>query len=377
MALRNKLLSVEIKGYKSFDSLGQKFTPGALTVLIGANGAGKSNLVSLFKMISFMMRGSFQNFVGLNGGARSLLNFGPKKTKQIECKISFETHDSIDVYTFVVTYAAGDTFIFTEEELIWSKEGEENPYQRIFESGNKESSIFTNNNTGNNGPLKVIEKLLKRIQVFQFHDTSTESGMRGKSLLSDNKYLRSDGSNLATILYYLSNNETTRQYFSRIENYVRLIMPEFKCFILEPDSLNENSILLKWMGNDSDYVFGPHQLSDGSLRFIALITLLLRPQNLLPSVVVIDEPELGLHPAAISILASIMNGVKESTQIIVGTQSVNLLNEVDPLDIVVVEKDIVSGGTKLLKPEPETLDIWLEEYSLGELWEKNVLGGRP
>jgi predicted ATPase len=163
--------------------------------------------------------------------------------------------------------------------------------------------------------------------------------------------------------------------FRRIVSAVRKIVPFFQDFVLEPKRLDPTRILLKWKGRDSDYEFGPHQLSDGSLRGIALATLLLQPESDLPDVVIIDEPELGLHPHAIEIVAGLVRSVAHRTQVILATQSTALVDHFAPEEIVVTEID--HGCSQFRRLDSKQLEHWLEDYSLSQLWEKNVLGGGP
>lgn len=376
MSQKISLESIEIKGFKSFNSKGQILELGDLTLLIGANGAGKSNLISFFRMLTFIMTEELQMYVGINGGANSLLNFGAKNCKQIESQIKFRVNDSEDVYRFILSYAVTDTLVFIEEGLLRHNNGKILPKRTMFGLGSRESELAMEQ-SWENKDTKIFFDLLRSLQVYQFHDTSVESSIRGKTYIDDNKYLRRNGGNLAAVLFALKNSTEWSQFYKRIVEYIRYALPEFEDFVLEPDVYTGNSIILNWKAEHSDHLFGPHQLSDGSLRFMALLTLLLRPKELLPPIIIIDEPELGLHPSAISILANVINMVKSQTQIIIATQSPTLVDEFDPSEIVVVEKDRIENCTTLRRLDTNSLKEWLEEYSISELWEKNVLGGKP
>ena len=191
--------------------------------------------------------------------------------------------------------------------------------------------------------------------------------------MDDNRFLRHDGSNLAAFLYYL--HEKHGRSYDMIRRTVQLVAPFFDDFILEPRRLDADTIMLRWKHRRAGDDFFAASLSDGSLRFIALATLLLQPHELRPSVILLDEPELGLHPAAIAILASLIKQVSRETQIVVSTQSSLLLDNFNPEDVLVTER--VEGATQFTRLEGEKLKIWLEDYSLGQLWEKNEFGGRP
>ena len=132
---------------------------------------------------------------------------------------------------------------------------------------------------------------------------------------------------------------------------------------------------MKWRERGSDLEFGAHQASDGTLRTIALISLLLQPERDLPSVLILDEPELGLHPFAIDIVAGLLKSASLSAQVFVATQSMSLLNYFEPEDVIVVDR--IGRESKFRRLNSIELKDWLEDYSLAELLEKNVIGGNP
>lgn len=133
--------------------------------------------------------------------------------------------------------------------------------------------------------------------------------------------------------------------------------------------------MLNWRDVDSDHLFGPHQISDGTLRAMALVTLLAQPPEGLPSLMVLDEPEIGLHPYAIEIVADLMRSASAYCPLIVATQSVAIVNHFAPEDIVTVTRE--ESQSKFSRRSAESLKDWLADYSIGELWEKNLIGGTP
>jgi predicted ATPase len=214
--------------------------------------------------------------------------------------------------------------------------------------------------------------------VFHFHDTSPNAQIRGQGYVEDQQYLNHDAGNLAAFLYRLKSTDETVIYFDKIVRYVRKVMPQFGDFDLQPSERNGRYIVLNWRDkHNPQHLFGPHQLSDGSLRFMALATLLLQPPNLLPNVIVLDEPELELHPTAIAYLAGMIKAASQSIQVVLATQSQRLVDEFDLSDIVVVERNKLTNSTAFQYKNPDALADWLNDYSLGELWEKNVIGGQP
>ena len=217
---------------------------------------------------------------------------------------------------------------------------------------------------------KVIRDLLRRIVVYQFHNTSSTARVKDKWRVEDNRWLKEDAGNLAPVLLRLRDDQGS--YYQRIVDTIRLILPFFSDFELNPD---HGSLLLQWRERDSDQVFDVAQSADGMLRAMALVTLLLQPEQDLPDVLIIDEPELGLHPYAINIVGGLIRSLATRIQVVVATQSAQLIDCFDPRDIVVVERDQRRSSFRRLNADD--LSDWLQEYSLSELWEKNVLGGRP
>lgn len=365
----DRLQSISVKGFKSIRDQSIDLSP--ITVLVGPNAAGRSNFVSLFKMLGFMVTGSFQEFIGRSGGADSLLHYGAKRTPQIEVELEYQADSVTDRYKMRVVHVPKDTLMFAEEYVEYHRDTYPQPHRVDLKPGTHETGLIEK--AKESDTAAVILGILRRCGWYQFHDTSSEAKIRNKGYIGDNSYLRSDAGNLAAFLYMLQ--EAHAEDYRLIIQTLRRVAPPFHDFYLEPDRLDSSSIMLRWRGKDSDYLFGPHQLSDGFLRFAALTTLFLQPSRYRQPLIVIDEPELGLHPAAISILASMCYSVSHESQIILATQSVTLVNEFDVESIIVVEHD--GKETALSRPDPANLEAWLRDYSLGEIWEKNVIGGRP
>jgi len=342
-----------------------------LNILIGANGAGKSNLISFFKMLNEMMAGRFQQYIGTSGRAQSLLHFGPKITPQIEAKLEFEVENGIDSYHLRLFHAAGDTLIFAEETLGFLQTGYTSPRIDQLGAGHQETRISEAADEGKQ-TAKTLRYLLNRCRVYHFHDTSSTAEVRQSCYLGDDRWLMSDAGNLAALLLRFR-TENDGAAYQRIVGTIRLIAPFFDDFDLEPDA--SNRVILNWREKGSDRVFGPHQFSDGTLRAICLTTLLLQPEDELPKLIVVDEPELGLHPYALNVVAALFSKASHHTQILISTQSSSFLDNFDPEDVIAVNREGKESQFKRLNPLE--LEAWLDEYSLGEVWEKNVIGGGP
>lgn len=374
---RLKLSSIKLQGFKSIRPEGQIIDFKDITVLLGANGAGKSNLVSFFNMLNYMMTKALQIYIGENGTSETLLYYGLKTTNRLSAEIEFTNIEAKDIYKFSLSHAVGDLLIFTEETITYQKQGRSNPYTWTFDPGLKESGLPDRATNPDNRTERVLFKILTGCRVFQFHDTSNQAKIRNKGYIDDNRFLRSDAGNLAAFLYGMQNRDDSHKYYQRIIRYIQQIMPQFGGFELTPSRLNENYIMLNWKEKGSDYLFGPHQISDGSLRFMAIATLLLQPPETLPAVIILDEPELGLHPSAISIFAGMVKTASVHCQIVMATQSPRLVDEFDPENILIVERDINNRCSEFKSLDAEKLTEWLDRYSLSELWEKNVIGGQP
>jgi predicted ATPase len=359
------ITNIEIKGFKSIDSEGQNIPLEKINVLIGANGVGKSNLISFFEMLNAISQNKFQNYIRKIGGANSLLHYGAKFTSEITVNIDFIENDRQRNYRVNFAKDIEDSLFFEEEGYIRIDEND-----RFSGSNIKEATVNEMYKAQRNTDVNILPDF----NIFQFNDTSPESKIRGFVYINDGRKLHSDGGNLAAFLYTLKNQKDNVKYYQRIVGYIKMVMPQFNDFELLPDAINPKNIMLNWHDNESEYLFGPHQISDGSLRFMALATLLLQPPSTLPALIVIDEPELGLHPAAISLLAAMVKIASQHSQIIIATQSTTLIDEFEAKDIIVVERENKKSIFKRLNIAE--MDEWLKRYSLSEIWEKNIIGGR-
>lgn len=372
-----RLDRLTLKGFKSIRAV-EDLELRELNVLIGPNGAGKSNLLSFFRMLGALSQQRLQLFVGKEGGANAVLHHGRKRTPEIQAKVSWTSGDRTIGYAVTLAAAAPDNLVVTNEELtIAPFLGMGGTTARSRQGGsNREAASFLNTVEG--GPEHCLLQAIAGLTHYHFHDTSAAALIRQGAQTQDNRSLREDGGNLAAFLHMLKSAH--REHYERIRDTIRLAAPFFDDFALEPSALNPNTIALEWRERDSDATFYAHHLSDGTLRFMALTAALLQPDHPgRPRTIFIDEPELGLHPYAITLLAAMMRAASKSVQLVVSTQSVTLLDALaEPEDVIVVGRDKRNGGASTFERlDPEKLASWLEEYSLGELWEKNVLGGRP
>lgn len=365
-----ELDSITIKGFKSIADLSVGL--GRINIVIGANGSGKSNFLDAFAFLREIRDGRLQEHVARAGGAESVLHFGSKTTKDMRLEVSFG--GNTNAYAIDLVPDARESLIVDNEVVsFWNRHDyPDGPLVKQIGLQRKEAAI-ADENPRSGAVARHVRECLDSWRLYHFQDTSTTSSMRKTGDVEDNRNLRADASNLAPMLHYLGKKHPGS--YSLIRNAIRGVAPFFDDFSLEPSNLNPEKIRLEWRHESSDAYFNASSLSDGTLRFIALATLFLQPEDMRPSVILIDEPELGLHPYAIAMLASMIKQAAASTQVIVSTQSSLLLDHFEPEDILVAERE--DGGTTLTRPDTARLEKWLEDYSLGQLWEKNELGGRP
>lgn len=370
MTHANKQLThLIIQGYKSIDDCQLSLTN--LNVLIGANGAGKSNFIGFFRFLSNVLDKQLQLLVGKSGGPDAILHFGRKQTEQLNAKMTFDQKH----YQITLEPTADNRMVFRRETVYLGHLDSSNKYNSVESQGYFESQVdlYESNDPDNLNPLNEVIKAIRHWQVYHFHDTSDSAKVKQIHRINDNAFLRHDGANLAAFLYRIQKHHD--KDYQRIVKTIQMVSPYFGDFHLRPTLNNSDSIELEWTERGQDFPFKASDLSDGTLRFIMLTTVLLQPQQFMPLAIIIDEPELGLHPYAINILAALISSASHQQQLIVSTQSVELVNEFDVADLVVVDKK--QGASTFTRLDEQAYDQWLEDYSLGELWQKNIIGGRP
>lgn len=347
---------VIIRGYKSFKDL--DISLGKINVLIGSNGSGKSNFLSFFEFLHQMYEQKMTEYVALNGGTDKFIYQGSKVTESINAGILFDEN------SYVFTLKEGDgKFVVSREEL-----GLGEMYTNIDNFRNEtEIKSYT-------GAFKAdyLKRYLTEIKKYHFHDTGKTSPFTKESNIRNDVYfLYEKGSNLAAFLYGI--NRDYPIVYKRIIKVIQSIAPYFSDFYFHASP--SDMLRLQWQDKYSSAIYGPTDLSDGTIRFIALAVLFLQPH--LPQVIIIDEPELGLHPMAIQKLAGMIKAAaSKGTQIIIATQSTDLVSHFAPEEVITVNQ--IEGATSMKRLDADTLSKWLEDYSLGDLWKQNIVkGGQP
>ena len=349
---------IEISGFKSIHHERVDLKP--INLLIGANGSGKSNFISFFDFLNRLYNRNLNEYIALKGGVNKVLHKGQKVTEKISFKVEFE--NGRNGYSADVKLGT-DGFVFTKELLIYhSDEGVD------ISRSDWEARIKTTDNYR----AKYVIKYLNGFRKYHFHDTSDKSPFTSISHIENDIYfLYNNGANLAVFLYDIKAHNKIA--YSRIVKTIQSIAPYFLDFefILN----NESYLRLQWKDKYSDIIYGVTDLSDGTIRFIALTVLFLQPK--LPDTIIIDEPELGLHPAAIAKLAGMINSVStRGCQVIVATQSTELISHFLPDSIITVDQ--IDGCTKFNRLSTNDLKEWLEDYTVDDLWKRNIITtGQP
>ncbi len=353
--------SITIRGYKSFKDI--TIPLRKINIIIGSNGAGKSNFLSLFALLGNTYNGLLARSVALSGGVDKLFHKGRKATD----RIYIEVHDGKNFYGLDLMEADG-ALIVEKEKLGYSSEPDKWTYLDIA-NFKPETSLRAYRGYARGD---YINKYMSQIKKFHFHDTGYTSPFTGESNIdNDSYYLYFNGANLAAFLYEIMTKHP--MVYKRILRVIQSVAPFFNDFYLVPNEIG--NIRLQWRDKFSDVVYGPNDLSDGTLRFIALTVLFLQPEP--PKVIVIDEPELGLHPVAIEKLAGLIkSAANRGTQVIAATQNAELISNFAPEDILTVDQR--DGESVIKRLETEEFSQWLNDYTLGDLWKQRIMkGGQP
>ncbi len=359
---------ITIEGFKSFKKL-ERLPLRDINIVIGANGSGKSNFLAAFELLRAYGEGRLTAHVQRHGNAERILHQGSKHTERVV--LSVGRKENLQARISLISTAADE--LDTEDSpaspsLKFASGGVVG-----WSLGEKPGADPDNLDYDIGIPRAFFKKHARDWRVYHLNDTSFSALIKKTSDVNDNQFLRSGGENLASYLFLLQKRHPTE--YSLILRTIQLVAPFVDDLILSPLRHADDKILLAWKQKDLDFFFNASSFSDGTLRFIALATLILQPLEYRPSVLLIDEPELGLHPYAVNLLASLIKQESLRTQMIVSTQSPQFLDCFEPEDVVVAERE--NGATQLRRLDRKSLETWLEDYSLGDLWQKNQFGGQP
>lgn len=349
---------IEISGYKSIHN--ERIDLKPINLLIGANGSGKSNFISFFDFLNKLYNRNLNEYIALTGGENKILHKGQKVTDTISLRVEFE--NGLNGYSANLRLGT-EGLIFTDERLIYNSDRGKDISRYASEARIKITDNYR---------AKYVIHYLNGFRKYHFHDTSNKSPFTQlSSIENDIYYLYNNGANLAAFLYDIKENN--KIVYNRIVKTIQSIAPYFSDFEFIPN--NENFLRLQWKDKYSDTLYGVTDLSDGTVRFIALTVLFLQPN--LPDTIIIDEPELGLHPSAIAKLAGMIKSTSaKGSQVIVATQSTDLISHFSPESIITVDQ--INGCSKFSRLDASKLQEWLEDYTVDDLWKRNIITtGQP
>jgi len=356
---------IKLKGFKSIKSLDLKMSP--INILIGANGAGKTNFISLFTFLRSLSEGKLQTYTEKQGYANTFFHFGSKLTKKIIIDIDIGNNG---YHAEFIHSENNDALVFDTEYCTVST----SKYQWAIKGQLGESGLLPGSESDSDYVRKYTREFLQKCRVYHFHDTSPTAGFKQAQKLSSSAFLNSDASNLAPFLRFLRDRHPPS--YQDIISAIQTVTPFFHDFYLEPrGEKGDESLLLRWTHRDHDAPFSANQLSDGTARFICMAALFLQPEAYRPSAIILDEPELGLHPAALIVLSEMIKTASKKNQVICSTQSVAFANQFEPDDFIIVDQK--KGVSTFKRPDKKFLEYWLEDYGMGDIWTKNLIGGRP
>ena len=322
------LSRISVNGFRSIRSL-KRLKLDQLNVLVGSNGSGKSNLMKVFTLLRDLSdQSEHVQPLEAMGGFEVNRHRGRRQSYDIKFELSFMDGGTL--------------------------------------------KLKNNRGEGFNWPSKDKLSSRRDIGKWRVYDFCNADAMRRKSYVSGHDLLVEDGRNLASVLYWLRENR--HDDFRILRQTYRLSCPFLGGFFLNPYEFNEAQIELVWRDLHGRKC-GANTLSDASLRFLALVTILRTPEDLRPPILFLENPDLGLHPHAVSLLHSMISSYAVHTQVVLTTQNPYFLDHFDPDDIIVA--NLVDGETEFKRLTNKDLDEWLEDESLGQLWCRNHFGGRP
>lgn len=390
----NKLSHLHVTGFRSF--LDQEIELRNLNVLIGSNGSGKSSLLDLFEILSRAGQQQLNNAIAERGGIDAVLTWDKPTALFVLMRFAptgffiEETH-GVDFELLATKQGIGYRIV---REIVTKL-----PALRVLEmtDGRGTAQNMLTGGSGlqsppNGGELTLaqirdaqsyptpdkVRRYLSNIAVYRGFDTYTGAPIRDAAFIGTQyadlppTRLMDGGDNLTSVLYLMKNDPKYQDAFEEYESALRRAFPAFQELRFPPAG-GQGKTILSWKVSTTKRLVEASVLSDGMLRFMCLLAALYDPEP--PSLLCIDEPEAGLHPQLLRLLASVIRGASERIQIIITTHSADLLSYLKtPEAVMVVESK--NGISELQRLDEERLKGWLEEYTLGELWEQGELGGR-
>lgn len=393
-----RLTELSCWGFRSYPDrdMVRALTMTPLSVLIGPNSSGKSNLLDMLLLISEAADQKLSDGVRRRNGMRSILWQNGAKEFGWELVLAaegaFAAEEGPLHYRVVVRPRGESPSIALEEVAVEAKSGTRvllsamNGAVRLRAEGkpqlgpetpltsDSELAISQIRDPQNYPTLSRLRDYLASWAIYREFLTDEQSKMRQPQVASADTQLQPHGENLIAVLHQINNRTQYRPYNTGIRELLRLAFEDFEELYFPAEPGASGKIGLAWKDRSLSGDLDVSQLSDGMLRFLALSTLLAAPD--LPPLVCVDEPEIGLHPALLHLVAGMAEKASARTQVILTTHSTQLINSLSrPEYVTVVERD--KGATTLRRLDAGKLGAWLRDFTLGELWLQGEIGGRP
>jgi predicted ATPase len=379
----NRFTSIKIEGFRRLFSV--ELEMRNLTVMIGANGVGKTTVLEVFSLLAASAKGQLLQQVG--GGLVGMLTRDKADHLAIFINMSVPQHAPLR-YRFSIVPTRGASYEITHETLTQKNDPlAPEPFKHIeshrtsiryfnsqtlkLESPKWEHSYFETSLSQVPKMYQQPETLRKHLASCTFYgalDVSPRSPVRLPQEMRPAKLPGANGEDLVTCLYDL--RETDADRFEIVEDTLAAAFPDFEKLAFPPVAAGKLS--MTWKDKNFSKPIYVHELSEGTLRFLWLVALLQSRE--LTAVTLIDEPEVSLHPELLKLLADLMREASNRTQLIVATHSDRLIRFLKPEEVLVC--DVEDGLMGVKWGDEFNLEKWLAEYSLDELWAMNILGGR-
>lgn len=386
----HKVARIKIEGFRRLHRVDLSMRP--LMVVIGANGVGKSSLLDALSILSASAAGKLNQMLGQMGGLLDILSRNKAREVRFLASMEVPGYQPLE-YDFQIE-PRGPGYTISRETLTQAKTGSSVPFKHIDSSyaDIRYYDITEKKLVRRNQPLRPewvfdpfesslsqvpkmfnqpeeLRHVLSSMTKYHVLDVSSKALVKLPQQMKPAYLPGPDGEDLIPYLYSL--RETTKDCFEAIEDTLKTAFPGFESLNFPPAAAGLLS--LTWKERQFKSPLYIHQLSEGTLRFLWLVSLLHSPN--LSTVTMIDEPEVSLHPELLSILADLMRAASSRTQLIVATHSDRLVRFLEPKEVVVMDLN-EEGFTSANWADSLDLDAWLDEYSLDEVWRMGRMGGR-
>jgi predicted ATPase len=351
--------TLRLSGWRSI--VDETIELGPLNVVVGGNGSGKSNLLSVFRVLNAMIGGRLQSLFAadraVDDATDDWIHHGVNRAKAIAVSLVLQTRTGVSTYGAAWERAGDGRMPFVDERIGFMRDGREEPYQRLLGDGHLETQLSDVSNRGDH-TARVIHNFLARSRFYSFSDLSADSLVRRPCPVQQNRFLAPNGQNAAAVLWRYQREHP--DVFERIEAVVRQAFPEIQSILprLSPDG---KLVSIDWKRRGTGNRFSLHTVSNGAILFLLMAMLTCQPSAELPLIMAIEEPELGLSPRGIDQLAELMRQASQECQILVTTHSPYLVDACDTEHVIVASQQ--NHQSQFRRLSDTALEAWLDEYT--------------